>query len=194
MTRSLNLEKGTEDDETIIQNTFQPEQGSPRYSKNKRREKETAEKNNINNQEDLQTSKTKRKSNRDLPPLPLSKSSSRIQEDVDAAKLDAVEKTPVESGKGQKTKSKKGKNKTSAEAKVDSQGEDPEDRLQYEYLQQIAEEDARALKKSKLKSEKEIALAQTVTLNNDVGKKKKKKLKSLTTQSEEEYVFCTTVI
>lgn len=114
---------------------------------------------------------------------------------MDAAKSDsAVEKTVVDGGKGEKQKSKKGKNKKSAEAKVESQVEDPEDRLQHEYLQQIAEDDARALKKSKLKSEEESALSQTHTLNNDVGKKKKKKLKSLTTQSEEGYVFCSTVI
>lgn len=149
------------------------------------------EKININTQEDLQTSKPKRKIKRDLPPLPLSKNLCHVQEDVDAAKSDfAVEKTPVYSGKGEKQKSKKEKNKKSAEAKVESQVEDPEDRLQFEYLQQIAEDDARALKKSKLKREEESALSQT--LNNDVGKKKKKKLKSLTMQSEERYVFCTT--
>lgn len=109
---------------------------------------------------------------------------------MDAAKWDsAVEKTPVDSGKGEKPKSKKGKNKKSAEAKVESQVEDPDGRLQYEYLQQIAEDDARA----KLKSEEEFALSPTHTLNNDVGKKKKKKLKSLTTQSEEGYVFCSDI-
>lgn len=114
---------------------------------------------------------------------------------MDGAKSDsAVEKTPVDTGKGDKQKSKKEKNKKSAEAKVESQVEDPEDRLQYEYLQQIAEDDARALKKTKLKSEEESALSQTHTLNNDVGKKKKKKLKSLTTQSEQGYAFCSTVI
>lgn len=112
---------------------------------------------------------------------------------MDAAKSDsAVEKTPVDSEKGGKQKSKKGQNKKSTEAKVESRVEDPEDRLQYEYLQQIAEDDAKALKKSKLKSKEESALSQT-RLNNDVGKKKKKKLKSLTTQSEEGYVFCSTV-
>lgn len=147
------------------------------------------EKNNINNHEDLQTSKTKRKIKRDLPPLPLSKKTSHVQKVVDA-----VEKTPVDGGKGDKLKSKKGKNKKSAEAKVESQVEDPEDRLQYEYLQQIADDDARALKKSKLKSEEENTLSQTHALNNDVGKKKKKKLKSLNAQSEEGYVFSSTVL
>lgn len=114
---------------------------------------------------------------------------------MDVAKSDsAVEKTPVYSGKREKQKSKKEKNKKSAEAKVESQVEDPEDRLQHEYLQQIAEDDARDLKKSKLKREEESVLSQTMTLNNDVGKKKKKKLKSLTMQSEEGYVFSSTVI
>lgn len=189
LTKSLNLEKDTEDDETILQNTYHPEQGSPRYSKNKRREKETVEKINIGNQEDLQVSKTKRKIKRDLPPLPLSKISGHVQEDTDAAKSDfALEKTPEDSVTGEKHKSKKGKNKKPTEAKVDSEVEDPEDRLQYEYLQQIAEEEAKTFKKSKIRTEEESTVSQTMTLNNDVGKKKKKKLKSLTTQSEEGYV------
>lgn len=145
------------------------------------------EKININNLEDLQTSKPKKTTKRDLPPLPPSKNSSRVQEDVDATKSDsAVEKTTVDSGKGEKQKSKKGKTKKPAEAKVDSQVEDPEDRLQYEYLQQIAEEDA---KTSKIKNEEESGVSQTMNLNNDVGKKKKKKLKSLTPQSDNGCVF-----
>lgn len=153
------------------------------------------EKININNQEDLQTSKPKTTTKRDLPPLPPSKNSSRVQEDVDAVKSDsAVEKATVDSGKGEKQKSKKGKTKKPAEAKVDSQVADPEDRLQYEYLQQIAEEDAKTLKKSRIKNEEETAVSQTINLNNDVGKKKKKKLKSLTAQSDDGCVFWSTVI
>lgn len=186
LTKSLNLEKDTEDDATILQNTYRPEQGSPRYTKNKQREKETVEKINIDNQDDLQTSTTRRKNKRDLPPLPLSKKSSHVQDSVDVAKSDsAVEKTPVDSVKRENRKSKKGKSKKAAEAKVESEVEDPEDRLQHEYLQQIAEEDAKTLKQSMMKTEEESAVSQTVSLNNDVGKKKKKKLKSLTTQSEE---------
>lgn len=195
LTKTLDLEKDTEVDETILQNTYNPEQGSPRYSKNKRREKETVEKININNLEDLQTSKPKTTSKRDLPPLPPSKNSSRVQEGVDATKSDsAVEKTTVDSRKGEKQKSRKGKTKKPVEAKVDSQVADPEDRLQYEYLQQIAEEDAKTLKKSKIKNEEESGVSQTMNLNNDVGKKKKKKLKSLTTQSDNGCVFWSTVI
>lgn len=195
LTKSLNLEKDTEDDEAILQNTYHPEQGSPRYSKNKRREKETVEKINLNNQEDLQTSNPKRTIKRDLPPLPPSKNSSRIQEDVDAVESDsAVQKTTIGSGKGETQKSKKGKNKKPAEAKEESQVSGPEDMLQYEYLQQIAEEDARTLQKPKIKAEEESAVSQTTTLNNDVGKKKKKKLKTLPTQSDDGCVFSSTAI
>ncbi|XP_056914507.1 jouberin isoform X2 [Takifugu flavidus] len=184
LTKSLNLEKDTEDDEAILQNTYHPEQGSPRYSKNKQREKETVEKINLNNQEDLQTSKPKRTIKRDLPPLPPSKNSSRAQEDVEVVNSDsAVEKTTVDRGKGEKQKSKKGKNKKPAEAKEESQVLGSEDRLQYEYLQQIAEEDAKTLQKSKIKTDEESTVSQTMTLNNDVGKKKKKKLK--TSQSDD---------
>lgn len=153
------------------------------------------EKINLNNQEDLQTSKSKRTIKRDLPPLPPFKNSSRAQEDVDVVNSDsAVEKTTVDSGKGEKQKSKKGKNKKPAEAKEESQVLGSEDRLQYEYLQQIAEEDAKALQKSKIKTYEESAVSQTMTLNNDVGKKKKKKLKTLPTQSDDGCVFSSSAI
>lgn len=144
------------------------------------------EKINLNNQEDLQTSKPKITIKRDLPPLPPSKNLSRAQKDVDVVSSDsAVEKTTVDSGKGEKQKSKKGKHKKPADAQEESQVLGSEDRLQYEYLQQIAEEDAKALQKSKIKTDEESTVSQTMTLNNDVGKKKKKKLKTLPTQSDD---------
>ncbi|XP_076604762.1 jouberin isoform X1 [Chaetodon auriga] len=188
--KNLNLEKDTEDDETILQNTYQPEQGSPRYTKNKRRERETVEKANINNsrnQEESQTSKSKRKSKRELPSLPVPEdNSSYIQEDADASKSEiALEPDDGGGGKEPKQKSKKGKSKGSTEAKVESQVEDKEDKLLHEYQQQIAREEERTLKKTRVKTEDESVVSQSVTLNNDVGKKKKKKLKSVLAQSEE---------
>ncbi|XP_034531432.1 jouberin isoform X2 [Notolabrus celidotus] len=185
--KNLNLEKDTEDDETILQNTFDPEQGSPRYTKNKRREKETADKVNINNsrnQEDTQTPKGKSK--RELPSLPVSEdATSFIEKDVDASKSEITLEPDAEGvEKETRRKSKKGKSKGAAEAKAESQVEDAEDKLLHEYQQQIAQEEDRTLKKTRVKNEEDSAVSQSVTLNNDVGKKKKKKLKSVISQPE----------
>ncbi|XP_074548053.1 jouberin isoform X2 [Halichoeres trimaculatus] len=191
--KNLNLEKDTEDDETIIQNTYHPEQGSPRYTKNKRREKETAEKVNINNsrnQEEIQTTKSKRKSKRELPPLRVSEDApSFIGKDVDASKSEITLEPDDEGGeKETKRKSKKGKSKGATEIKTESQVEDAEDKLLHEYQQQIAqEEEERTVRRSKIKNEEEGSVSHNVTLNNDMGKKKKKKLKSVFTQPEERH-------
>ncbi|XP_041667936.1 jouberin [Cheilinus undulatus] len=187
--KNLNLDKDTEEDETILQNTYHPEHGSPRYTKNKRRERETAEKVNINNsknQEEIETSKPKRKSKRELPPLTVSEDATGYNEKaVDASKSE-IPLEPDYGGdeKGTKRKSKKGKSKGATEAKMESQVEDAEDTLLQEYQQQIAQEEERTSKKTKKKTEEEHAVSPNVTLNNDVGKKKKKKLKSVISQPE----------
>uniref|UniRef100_A0A672ZSE4 Jouberin n=1 Tax=Sphaeramia orbicularis TaxID=375764 RepID=A0A672ZSE4_9TELE len=156
---NLNLEKDTGDDETILQNTYDPDQGSPRFTKNKRRERETAEKVNIKNnknQEDVQPSKSKRKSKRDLPSLP-----------------------------GEpKQRSKKGRGKGHDKANVERHVEDTEDKLLHDYQQQIAQEEERTSRKTKVKTEDESTVSQNIALNNDAGKKKKKKLKSVMTDSD----------
>ncbi|KAM3594578.1 uncharacterized protein V6R79_010038 [Siganus canaliculatus] len=182
--KNLNLGKDTEEDETIHQNTFHPEDGSPRYTKNKRRERETAEKVNINNsrnqEEDIPASKSKRKSKRDLPPLPVTEdASSYIQEGEDATKNEtALQLGEVSGGKTPKRKSKK------AKSREESVVEDAENSLLREYQQQIAQEEKRSLKKTKVKTEDESVVSQSATLNNDIGKKKKKKLKSVIAESD----------
>lgn len=182
----MNLEKDTEDDETILQNTYHPEEGSPRYTKNQRREKEIADKVNINNsknQEEIQTSKAKRKSKskRELPSLPVSEdTTSYIEKDSDATKSEvALEADDAGRGKEPKRKIKKGKSKGD-----ESQVEDSEDKLLHEYQQQIAQEEDRTPKKTRVKTDEDSVVSQSVVLNNDVGKKKKKKLKSVVTDSD----------
>lgn len=142
--------------------------------------------NNSRNQEEIQTSKGKRKSKRELPSLPVPEdTTSYIQKDVDASKSEIdLEPDDVGGGKEPKRKSKKGKSKGATEAKAESQVEDTEDKLLHEYQQQIAQEEERTLKKTRVKTEEESVVSQNVMLNNDVGKKKKKKLKSVTTQSD----------
>ncbi|XP_037342644.2 jouberin [Pungitius pungitius] len=186
--KNLNLEKDTEDDEAILQNTYHPEQGSPRYTKNKQRERETAEKvnNKTTNQEESPTPKGKRKSRRDLPPLSLPEDTkSYIQKVAEASNAEiAVEPNYVGGGKGPKRKSKKAKSRGDTEANAVSHVEDAEDKLLKEYQQQIAQKEERTLKTLSNKNEDKRVLPQNVSLNNDVGKKKKKKLKSVITQSE----------
>nr|XP_019962576.1 PREDICTED: jouberin isoform X1 [Paralichthys olivaceus]XP_019962577.1 PREDICTED: jouberin isoform X1 [Paralichthys olivaceus]XP_019962578.1 PREDICTED: jouberin isoform X1 [Paralichthys olivaceus] len=185
---NLSLVKDTEEDETILQNTYHPEDGSPRYTKNKRREKDIAKKVNINNsrnQEEIQTPNSKRKSKRELPPLPVPEDSSYIQKDKDAANSEiAFEPDDIGCRKEPKRKSKKEKSKGDSEAKAETQVEDAEDKLLHEYQQQIAEEEERTPKKTKVKTKEESGVSQNVALNNDVGKKKKKKLKSVVTESD----------
>ncbi|XP_023122880.2 jouberin isoform X2 [Amphiprion ocellaris] len=187
--KNLNLEKDTDDDETILQNTYDPERGSPRFTKNKRREKEIAEKVNVNNsrnQEEIKTPKAKKKSKRDLPSLPAPEDIiSYIEKDADTSKSEvALDSDDVAGGKESKQKSKKGKSKKDTEAKAESQVEDAEDKLLHEYQQQIAQEEERTSKKTRVKAEEESVVSQNITLNNDVGKKKKKKLKSVVTESD----------
>ncbi|XP_062253329.1 jouberin isoform X1 [Platichthys flesus] len=185
---NLSLVKDTEEDETILQNTYHPEDGSPRYTKNKRREKDVAKKVNINssrNEEEIQTSNTKRKSKRGLPPLPVPEDSSYIQKDKGAAKSEIpFEPDDIGGRKEPKRKSKKGKSKGDSEAKAETQVEDAEDKLLHEYQQRIAQEEESSPKKTKVKTEEGSAVSQNVSLNNDVGKKKKKKLKSVVTESD----------
>uniref|UniRef100_A0AAQ5XJR3 SH3 domain-containing protein n=1 Tax=Amphiprion ocellaris TaxID=80972 RepID=A0AAQ5XJR3_AMPOC len=191
--KNLNLEKDTDDDETILQNTYDPERGSPRFTKNKRREKEIAEKVNVNNsrnQEEIKTPKAKKKSKRDLPSLPAPEDIiSYIEKDADTSKSEvALDSDDVAGGKESKQKSKKGKSKKDTEAKAESQVEDAEDKLLHEYQQQIAQEEERTSKKTRVKAEEESVVSQNITLNNDVGKKKKKKLKSVVTESDVGFV------
>lgn len=178
--QNLHLEKDTDQDETILQNTYDPEQGSPRFTKNKRREKETAEKvnNRINEDEETQASKLKKKSKkekRDLPALP--------PLDKDAPKSEVTLETENVSGlKEQKRKSKKGKAKGDKNKTEESNFEEADDRLLLDYQQQIVQEEARTLKNTKAEDERTVY--QNVSLNNDVGKKKKKKLKSAPADSD----------
>ncbi|XP_035466368.2 jouberin isoform X2 [Scophthalmus maximus] len=184
--KNLSLGKDTEDDETILQNTYNPEQGSPRYTKNKRRERETAKKVNVNNsrnQDEIETSNAKRKSKRALPSLPIPEDSSYVQKETDGAKSEiAFDPDDVGGAKESKRKSKKGKSKGDTEARAEIQAEGADDKLIYQ--QKITQEEERTPKKTKSKTDEESAISQNVKLNNDVGKKKKKKLKSVITESD----------
>ncbi|XP_046907714.1 jouberin [Hypomesus transpacificus] len=190
--KDLDLEKDTEDNETILQNTYHPDQGSPRFTKNKRREREVVEKvnqNNNGNQEDAQPPRGKRKSRRELPPLPQSSEDTsthivRIDQDDGVTTANGSEAEPcVEADdveKGPKRKSKKGRRKADEEAAAESLEVEAADELIQEYQQQIAQEEERAVGKSR----KSIPASQGAVLNTEVGKKKKKKLRPLDTERD----------
>ncbi|XP_043999118.1 jouberin isoform X3 [Gambusia affinis] len=161
--KKVNLENDTEEDETVLPNTRNPEEDSPSYSNSK-------------------TSKAKKKSKRDLPPLPaLKDNTSDIQRDTDSEL--AVDQEETGGGKGAKRRSKKGKSKDGAKVTTESQVEDGEDELLYEYQLQIAQEEERTTKKTRIKEEDD-SVWRNVSLNNNMGKKKKKKVKSVATDSD----------
>lgn len=191
---NLDLGKDIEDNETTLQNTYLPDQGSLRFSKNKRREREVAEKVNVNNngnQEEVQpTPKVKRRGNRELPPAPRHDDASSYVIQIEGNDDDGAANAKGASSearsetddleKGQKRKSKRGRRRGEEEAASEGREVEAEDQLIQEYQQQIAQEEERAVKTT-------TSASQEVVLNNEVGKKKKKKkqLRSLDTTDKD---------
>ncbi|XP_053701244.1 jouberin isoform X2 [Synchiropus splendidus] len=171
-----NLEKETEYHETILQNTFQPEHASPRFIKNKQREREVAEKDNTDDKihhVEIHALNPKRRSRRELPSLATTEDDQVFQEK--SAGGTRTEQTDERAGKRRSKKNK--------EAKKDTTGGYSEDQLLQEYQQQIAETEEKSLIRGKT-SERLSSSSHEAHLNNAVGKKKKKKLKSLVTESD----------
>ncbi|CAL8291800.1 unnamed protein product [Gadus morhua 'NCC'] len=177
-TLKKNLEKDTEDDETVLQNTYRPEQGSPRFTKNRRREREAVEKVlNVHHDEEEppQPSKGKRKSKRELPPsqddppgCDQPEDGSVGAEDPELGRLEGREEGRRPSRKGRRGRGAGG-GVEAARPQVD-----PEDDLLQRYRQRISREE---------EAEGNFA-PNAVALNNDVGKRKKKKLKSAGPESD----------
>ncbi|XP_036398069.1 jouberin [Megalops cyprinoides] len=195
--KNLDLSKGTEDDETVFNNTYRPEEGSPRYSKNRLRERELVEK--ANNEravgEDAKRAKSKRKSARALPELPAEDDAPRYisrteEEDDGKARASKLKAVVEEDSLGRKPgKSKKGRGKGSGEggAKREEAELDPEDELLQEYQQQIAEEEERVVRRTarrKATERQPSSADQGVVLNNEAEKKKRKKLRSQEAEGE----------
>ncbi|KAG7465735.1 hypothetical protein MATL_G00156670 [Megalops atlanticus] len=194
--KNLDLSKGTEDDETVFNNTYRPEEGSPRYTKNRLRERELAEK--ANNErvagEGAKPAKSKRKSARALPEPPaeddVPRYISRTEEEDDGkAGASRLKGAAEEDSPGRKPgKSKKGRSKGTGEggAKREEAELDPADELLQEYQQQIAEEEERAVRRTARRkaTERQPSPAnQGVVLNNE-AEKKKKKLRSQEAEGE----------
>ncbi|TRY83457.1 hypothetical protein DNTS_016203 [Danionella cerebrum] len=161
--KNLDLSKDTEDDETILHNTYDPAQGSPRYTKNRQREREASEKTNTNHpvSEDEDTTQTnwkKKKSKRRLPLPP-------------ANHQDEEQNVGMEEKHSRKTR--KEKNRLGNEDSKKGKTEAEDDYLQA-YQHQISQEEETNVKKKERKKKKEMS-AESQMLNNELDKNKKGK-------------------
>ncbi|XP_017933751.1 jouberin isoform X2 [Manacus vitellinus] len=195
----IDLSKESVNDEAIINNTYNPEEESPRFTKNKLREKASiAEK--INNDIVSGEKKKQPKSNRKKKKSLLQEQFNE-EEDLYEAKLGSFEKKTNDFPK-KKTRSKsqtdvlpqeadrKIKNSLTEVRNVTELEE--EEQLIQAYQLHVAEDEANAIKKKMRKKLKEQMSESTsavqsheVALNNEVGKKKKKK-KEIAVLSEAE--------
>ncbi|XP_066525055.1 jouberin [Hoplias malabaricus] len=180
LSKNIDLSKTTEEDETILHNTYDPAQGSPRFTKNRRREVEVSEKINVSNNVNVDTSPVisgKKKTKRNLPPAP----AVQDQEDGDRNAGRVEKRLTAETEQNRKGKKLKSRGEERAAES------EPEDDLLDEYQQQITREEERALKKTTQKKHSEqLPKSQDIPiLNNELGKRKKKK-KNLRASDENE--------
>ncbi|KAF4796289.1 Jouberin [Turdus rufiventris] len=186
---NIDLSKESVNDEAIINNTYNPEEESPRFTKNKLREKASIAK-KINNDVVSGEEKKQPKSNRRKKKSLLQEEFNE-EEDLYEAKLGSFEEKTNGFPK-KKTRSKsqtdvphqegdrKIKNSLTEVRNVTELEE--EEQLIQAYQLHVAEEEANAIKKKMRKKLKEqmsestsIVQRHEVALNNEVGKKKKKK-------------------
>ncbi|KAL1257510.1 hypothetical protein QQF64_010754 [Cirrhinus molitorella] len=161
--KNLDLSKDTEDDEAILHNTYDPAQGSPRYTKNRRREREASEKTNINSavsEEEPALTSGRKKSKRKLPPL--------VQDEEDNSRTD------IEIDGKHTRKTKKGKSKSGKDVSRQKEDTETEDDYLQAYQHQISQEEETAGKKTTRKKATE-KIVESQVLNNELEKKKKVK-------------------
>nr|XP_041571116.1 jouberin isoform X2 [Taeniopygia guttata] len=186
---NIDLSKECVNDEAIINNTYNPEEESPRFTKNKLREKASIAKkinNDVVSGEENKQLKLNRKKKKSLLQEQFNE-----EEDLYEAKLESFEEKTNDFPK-KKTKSKsqtdvpdqegdrKIKNFLTEVRRVTELEE--EEQLIQAYQLHVAEEEANAIKTKMRKKLKEQMSESTstvqrheVALNNEVGKKKKKK-------------------
>ncbi|NXX90643.1 AHI1 protein, partial [Centropus bengalensis] len=196
---NIDLSKESVNDEAIINNTYNPEEESPRFTKNKLREKASiAEKINndvISGEENKQPKSNKKKKKSSL------QEEFNEEENLYEAKLESFEKKINDFPK-KKTKDKsqtdvsheeshrKIRNSLTEERNITELEEEEE--LIRAYQLHVAEDEANAIKKKIRKKLQEqmseftfSVQSQEVVLNNEVSKKKKKK-KEIAALSEAE--------
>ncbi|NWX65530.1 AHI1 protein, partial [Promerops cafer] len=186
---NIDLSKESVNDEAIINNTYNPEEESPRFTKNKLREKASIAKkinNDVLSGEENQQPKSNRKKKKSLLQEQFNE-----EDDLYEAKLGSFEEKTNDFPK-KKTKSKSQtdvphqegdkKIKNSLTEVRDVTELEEEEQLIQAYQLHVAEEEANAIKKKMRKKLKEQMSESTFTvqrhevaLKNEVGKKKKKK-------------------
>ncbi|XP_054018590.1 jouberin [Dryobates pubescens] len=195
---NIDLAKESVNDEAIINNTYNPEEESPRFKKNKLREKASiAEKinNDILSREQNKQPQSNKKKKKSLLQEQLNE-----EENLYEAKLESVEKKIDFPKKSTKTKSQTDvphhegdKKSKSSLTEVRNVGElEEEEELIRAYQMHVAEDEANAIKKKiKMKLKEQMSeLTSTiqsheVVSSNEVVKKKKKK-KEIAVLSETE--------
>ncbi|KAK9959675.1 hypothetical protein ABG768_009783 [Culter alburnus] len=161
--KNLDLSKNTEDDEAILNNTYDPAQGSPRYTKNRRREREASAKTNINNAVSEEEPSGKKKSKRRLPQPP-----PPVQDEDDNDR-----RTDSEIDGKHYRKTKKEKDKSGKDVSRQKEETEREDDYLQAYQHQISQEEETTGKKTARKKAVE-KFTESQLLNNELEKKKKK--------------------
>ncbi|XP_021396327.2 jouberin isoform X2 [Lonchura striata] len=196
---NIDLSKECVNDEAIINNTYNPEEESPRFTKNKLREKASIAKkinNDVVSGEENKQPKLNRKKKKSLLQEQFNE-----EEDLYEAKLESFEEKTNDFPK-KKTKSKSQTDVPDQEGdrKIKNfltevrnvTGLEEEEQLIQAYQLHVAEEEANAIKTKMRKKLKEQMSESTstvqrheVALNNEVGKKKKKKKeRAIVTEAE----------
>ncbi|XP_071596949.1 jouberin [Heliangelus exortis] len=186
---NIDLAKETVNDEAIINNTYNPEEESPRFTKNKLREKASIAKkinNDIVSGEEIKQPKSNKKKKKSLLQEQFNEEENLCEDKLESfeKKINDLPKKKTKS-KSQTDVSHQGGDKkiknSLTEEKCLTELEEEEELIQA-YQLHVAEDEATAIKKKvrmKLKEQmSEFASSvqsQEVVLNNEVGKKKKKK-------------------
>ncbi|XP_060095853.1 jouberin [Heteronotia binoei] len=178
----LDLAKESENDEVIVNNTYIPEEKSPRFTKNKLRDKTSvAEKinNNVVSGEESKQARSSKKKKQQL----------NEEENLYETTVDSFEKQiHVFSKKKPRSIFQADVPHQKGDSSIRStlNEVDEEEQLIQVYQQQMAKEEANAIKKKIKKKLKEQmsnftshVQSHEVVLNNEVGKKKKKKKEGL---------------
>ncbi|KAM9563872.1 jouberin isoform 1-T3 [Guaruba guarouba] len=195
---NIDLAKESVTDEAILNNTYNPEEESPRFTKNKLREKASIAKkinNDIVSREENKQPKSNKKKKKSLLQEQFNE-----EENLHEAELESSEKKISDFSK-KKTKSKSptdvphqggdGKIKNFlTEARNVTELEEEEELIRA-YQLHVAEDEANEIKKkirTKLKEQMSeftsSVQSHEVVLNNEVGKKKKKKEKGISSEAE----------
>ncbi|XP_063040333.1 jouberin isoform X2 [Engraulis encrasicolus] len=192
--KNLDLSKDSGDHETILHNTYDPADGSPRFTKNQRREREVSHEKKPSNLGSTTTATTpqdptplphraKKKTKRNLPAPPsLHAAEGSDQDDWTTA---GPSEPYDEGGRLKGRRRRKSKAQGGGEEEVRRGGAvDADDELLQEYQQQLSQEEARSSHRGGVAGHSFTSSRAEGVLNNEVGKKKKKKKQLKSTEGE----------